>query len=104
MCTCVCTHTGQLQDREHTEEVPTSIEVGLLGHLRKLVSVMSDLDARRVLGEVLQHEMLIAIAHNRNIVVRIAVIRVSVFTLEKHNAEWVAHIHELTSCLYHISS
>ena len=59
------------------DEVPTSIEVGLLGHLRKLVNLISDLDARRVLGDVLQHEMLIAIAHNKNIVVRIAVVRVS---------------------------
>ncbi len=57
-------------------EIPTSIEVGLLGHLRKLVSLMSDNDARRVVGQVLQHEMLIAIARNKNIVVRTAVIRV----------------------------
>ena len=69
---------GQQQDADSTSsvEIPTSIEVGLLGHLRKLVSLMSDNDARRVVGQVLQHEMLIAIARNKNIVVRTAVIRV----------------------------
>ena len=67
---------GQLQEGESVEEIPTSIEVGLLGHLRKLVSLMTDVDARRVLGDVVHHEMLIAIAHNKNIVVRTAVIRV----------------------------
>ena len=58
-------------------EIPTSIEVGLLGHLRKLVSLMPDVDAKRVVGQVLHHEMLIAIARNKNIVIRTAVIRVS---------------------------
>ncbi len=67
---------GQIQEGE-MEAIPTSIEVGLLGHLRKLVSLMTDVDARRVLGDVIHHEMLIAIAHNKNIVVRTAVIRVS---------------------------
>ena len=71
-----CTYVGQMQDTDSTsEEIPTSIEVGLLGHLRKLVSLMSDLDAKRVISQVIQHEMLIAIAHNKNIVVRTAVIR-----------------------------
>ena len=51
--------------------------MGLLGHLRKLVSLMSDMDAKRVVGQVLQHEMLLALARNKNIVVRTAVIRVS---------------------------
>ena len=73
---CATPPSGQVQEGE-LEEIPTSIEVGLLGHLRKLVSLMTDVDARRVLGDVLHHEMLIAITHNKNIVVRTAVIRVS---------------------------
>ena len=48
----------------------------MLGHLRKLVSLMPDNDAKRVVGQVLHHEMLIAIARNKNIVVRTAVMRV----------------------------
>ena len=41
------------------------------------MSLMSDADAKRVIGQVLMHDTLIAIAHNKNIVVRTAVIRVS---------------------------
>ena len=69
---------GQLHDADSAsfEEIPTSIEVGLLGHMRKLVSLMPDMDVKRVIGQILQHEMLIAIARNSNIVVRTAVIRV----------------------------
>lgn len=47
-----------------------------MGHMRKLVGLMPDMDVKRVIGQILQHEMLIAIARNSNIVVRTAVIRV----------------------------
>lgn len=41
------------------------------------MGLMPDMDVKRVVGQVLQHEMLVAIARNKNIVVRTAVIRVS---------------------------
>ena len=58
-------------------EIPTNIEVGLLGNLRKLLMLLPDSTVRRVVGQVLQHETLIAIAHNPSIIIRTAVIRVS---------------------------
>jgi len=86
VCDELALPTGQVQEGE-LEEIPTSIEVGLLGHLRKLVSLMTDVDAKRVMGDVLHHEMLIAIAHNKNIVVRTAVIRVSETTPTQRERE-----------------
>ena len=74
------THTGQLtmKDSDISERIPESMEVGLLGLVRKLITLMPDNMIRRVVGQVIQHESLIAIANNQNIVIRTAVVRVSV--------------------------
>ncbi len=71
--------SGQLpiQDREVMDEVPASLEVGLLGVVRRLITLLPDQRVRQIIGHALQHEALIAIAYNNNIVVRTAVIRVS---------------------------
>lgn len=72
---------GQLQmkDSEISEEIPASLEVGLLSMVRKLITLLPDQRVRQVIGHVLQHEALIAIAHNKSIVVRTAVVTVSVW-------------------------
>ena len=73
-----CIIAGQLtKDSEVSAEIPANIEVGLLGNLRKLLMLLPDSTVRRVVGQVLQHETLIAIAHNPSIIIRTAVIRVS---------------------------
>ena len=66
-----------MKDSELSEEIPASLEVGLLGVVRKLITLLPDQRVRQVIGHVLQHEALIAIAHNKSIVVRTAVVRVS---------------------------
>ena len=70
--------SGQLvmKDSDLMDDIPTSIEVGLLGQLRKLITLMPDSQVKKVVGSVLQHESLIAIAHNQSIIVRTAVVRV----------------------------
>ena len=72
---------GQLASTEETdgpsEDIPTSLEVGLLGHVRKVLMLLPDSLVHTVVGDVLQHVCLIAMAHNEDIVVRTAVIRVS---------------------------
>ena len=72
-------HTGQLaiMDSDVSEKIPESMEVGMLGLVRKLIMLMPDNMVRRVVGQIVQHESLIAIANDHNIVVRTAVIRVS---------------------------
>ena len=59
------------------EDIPTSLEVGLLGHVRKVLMLMPDSMAHLVVGDIVQHLSLVAIAHNDDIVVRTAAIRVS---------------------------
>ena len=59
------------------EEVDYSIEVGLLAIVRKIITLMPDNRVRRVVGYVVQHEALIALAHNKSIIFRTAVVRVS---------------------------
>ena len=81
MCVSMVTAclVGQLsmKDGEVSEEIPASLEVGLLAVVRKLITLLPDQRVRQVIGHVLQHEALIAIAHNKSIVVRTAVVRVS---------------------------
>lgn len=71
--------TGQyaVTDTDFSEEIPYSIEVGLLGIVRKVITLMPDARIKRVVGYVIQHEALIALAHNKSIVIRTAVVRVS---------------------------
>jgi hypothetical protein len=72
--------TGQLASTEETdgpsEDIPTSMEVGLLGHVRKVLMLLPDSLVHTVVGDVIQHVCLIAMAHNEDIIVRTAVIRV----------------------------
>lgn len=72
---------GQLAATEDTdgggEDIPTSLEVGLLGHVRKVLMLLPDSLVLRVVGHVIQHNCLIAMAYNNDIIVRTAVIRVS---------------------------
>lgn len=76
---------GQLAATEDTdgggEDIPTSLEVGLLGHVRKVLMLLPDSLVLRVVGHVIQHNCLIAMAYNNDIIVRTAVIRVSEFSL-----------------------
>ena len=74
------THTGQLtmKDSDVSETIPESMEVGLLGLVRKMITLMPDSMIRKVVGQIVQHESLIAIANNQNIVIRTAVVRVRV--------------------------
>ena len=53
------------------------MEVGLLGHVRKVLMLLPDSLVHTVVGDVIQHVCLIAMAHNEDIIVRTAVIRVS---------------------------
>ena len=73
---------GQLGGSEETdcpsEDIQTSLEVGLLGHVRKVLMLMPDSLAHLVVGEVVRHFSLVAMVHNKDIVVRTAAIRVSV--------------------------
>ena len=72
--------SGQQQsmtDSDWPEDIPYSMEVGLLGTVRKVITLMPDNKVRRVVGYVVQHEALIALAHNKSIVFRTAVVRVS---------------------------
>lgn len=57
-----------------TEEIPASIEIGLLAFIRKILIMLPDNQVRGVVGNALQHETLIAIAQNKNIVVRTTVV------------------------------
>ena len=66
-----------MTDGDWSEEIPYSMEVGLLGMVRKVITLMPDNMVRRVVGYVVQHEALIALAHNKSIIFRIAVVRVS---------------------------
>ena len=66
-----------MTDGDWSEEIPYSMEVGLLGTVRKVMTLMPDNMVRRVVGYVVQHEALIALAHNKSIIFRIAVVRVS---------------------------
>ena len=68
-------------DTDWSDEIRNSIEIGLLGIVRKIITLMPDVMVRRVVGYVVQHEALIALAHNSSIVFRTAVVRVSVRTL-----------------------
>ena len=85
MCTEIFSLAGQLGGSEEidgplSEDIQTSLEVGLLGHVRKVLMLMPDSLAHMVVGEVVQHFSLIAMAHNKDIVVRTAAIRVSLCT------------------------
>lgn len=66
-----------MKDSDVPEDMTTNLEVALLGLVRKVITVMPDNLVRRVIGQAIQHESLIAIAHNPDIVIRTAVIRVS---------------------------
>ena len=68
------------KEDDWSEEIHNSIEIGLLGIVRKIMTLMPDNMVRRVVGYVVQHEALIALAHNSSIVFRTAVVRVSACT------------------------
>ena len=70
-----------MTENDWSEEIPYSMEVGLLGTVRKVITLMPDNKVKRVVGYVVQHEALIALAHNKSIVFRTAVVRVSVCTV-----------------------
>ena len=85
LCTEIFSLAGQLGGSEETdgplsEDIQTSLEVGLLGHVRKVLMLMPDSLAHMVVGEVVLHFSLIAMARNKDIVVRTAAIRVSLCT------------------------
>ena len=97
---------GQLASSEETdgpsEDISTSLEVGLLGHMRKVLMLIPDSLVHTVVGTVIHHDCLIAMAHNEDIVVRTAVIRVSPHSstvyMYKHTR---AHTHIYTHvCTY----
>ena len=75
---------GQLSSTEETDgpsdDVPPSLEVGLLGYVRKVLMLLPDSLVHTVVGKAIQHDCLIAMAHNEDIVVRTAVIRVGIYT------------------------
>ena len=66
-----------VSESDWSDEIHHSIEIGLLGIVRKIITLMPDNMVRRVVGYVVQHEALIALAHNNSIVFRTAVVRVS---------------------------
>ena len=72
-----CTGQQSVSDSDWSDEIHHSIEIGLLGIVRKIITLMPDNMVRRVVGYVVQHEALIALAHNKSIVFRTAVVRVS---------------------------
>ena len=61
-------------------DIPTSLEVGLLGLVRKVLVLLPDRQVDMVVGSILKHDCLLAIAHNQDIVVRTAVVWVSRLT------------------------
>ena len=82
--------SGQLAVMKETadsvgEDIPTSLEVGLLGLVRKVLVLLPDSLVDRVVGSVLKHDCLLAMAHNQDIVVRTAVVRVSTLTINTAN-------------------
>ena len=56
-------------DSDASEKIAESMEVGMLGLVRKLIMLMPDHMVRRVVGQIVQHKSLIAIANDHNIVV-----------------------------------
>ena len=79
MCACVhVPYAGQIltQDCDVEEDIPTSIEIGLLGLLRKLLTLLPDSLVSRVVGPIVHHEALLAIANSPNSVVRTGVVMV----------------------------
>ena len=77
MYSCLFPGQQSVTESDWSEEIPYSMEVGLLGTVRKVITLMPDNKVRRVVGYVVQHEALIALAHNKSIVFRTAVVRVS---------------------------
>ena len=52
-------------------------EIGLLSIVRKTIILIPDIVVSRIVGHVVQHEALIAMADNKNLLLRTAVVRVS---------------------------
>lgn len=70
--------TGQTVSKDSTsiENVRASLETGLLDMVRKVIVLMPDNYVPRVLGAIIQHDSLVAIAYHKSIFVRTAVIGV----------------------------
>lgn len=81
-----------MTESDWSEEIPYSIEVGLLSIVRKIITLMPDNMVRRVVGYVVQHEALIALAHNKSIIFRTAVVRVSITCGRLLNTRTCRHV------------
>ena len=60
------------------EDVPASLEVGLLAELRKQILLLPDGQVKRTFGKIISPECLLTMLNNKSILIRTAVIRVSV--------------------------
>ena len=59
------------------EDVPVSLEVGLLAELRKQILLLPDGQVKRAFGKILNPECLLTMVNNKSGLIRTAVIRVS---------------------------
>lgn len=62
------------------EDVPVSLEVGLLAELRKQIILLPDMQVKRAFGKILNPECLLTMLNNKSALIRTAVIRVSVYS------------------------
>ena len=60
------------------EDVPPSLEVGLLAELRKQILLLPDGQVKRAFGKILNPECLLTMLNNKSSLMRTAVIRVCV--------------------------
>ena len=58
------------------EDVPASLEVGLLAELRKQILLLPDGQVKRAFGKILNPECLLTMLNNKSSLMRTAVIRV----------------------------
>jgi len=58
------------------EDVPASLEVGLLAELRKQIILLPDGKVKFAFGKILNHDCLLTLANNKSVLIRTAVVKV----------------------------
>lgn len=58
------------------EDVPASLEVGLLAELRKQIILLPDGKVKPAFGKILNHDCLLTMANNKSVLIRTAVVKV----------------------------
>ena len=65
------------------EDVPTSLEVGLLAELRKQIILLPDGKVKFAFGKILNHDCLLTMANNKSVLIRTAVVKVCTVFVSK---------------------